>query len=222
MFKIETHLHTTTVSPCGRMTPEEIVRRYHEAGYRGLVVTDHYRLDVFARWKDTQDKLQAFLEGYRQVKRLADRAGIKTYYGAELQFAENRNDYLLYGFSDSLMEDPEQVCRMGVAAFSEAAREDGALLIQAHPFRSGCVPVAPYLLDGVEAVNRHDKHKNRNELAMAYADRYGMLKIGGGDFHDPDDICVGGVAAEYLPKDSVELAALLRSGGFQLLGWEKE
>ncbi len=220
MFKIETHLHTTTISPCGRVTPEEIVRRYYEADYHGLVVTDHYRLDVFEKLKDAENKLHAFLEGYRQVKYYADRVGIKTYYGAELQFSENHNDYLLFGFSDALMADPEKVCRIGVAAFSELAREDGALLIQAHPFRNGCVPVAPYLLDGVEAINRHDKHTNRNELATAYADRYGMLKTSGGDFHDSEDICVAGIAVDRLPNNSMELAKLLHSGDFQLLGWE--
>ncbi len=220
MFKIETHLHTTTISPCGKVEPEEIVRRYSEAGYHGLVVTDHYRMDVFDKMKDADDKLHAFLEGYRQVKYFADQVGIKTYYGAELQFSENHNDYLLYGFSNELLVDPERVCRIGIAAFSEQARKDGAMLIQAHPFRNGCVPVAPYLVDGVEAVNRHDKHTNRNELAIAYADCYGLLKTSGGDFHDPEDICVAGVAVDYLPKDSVELAKLLRSGDFELLGWE--
>ncbi len=218
MFKIETHLHTTTISPCGRMTPEEIVRRYHQAGYAGLVVTDHYRRDVFEKLKDATDKLDAFLEGYRQVKFYADQAGIQTYYGAELQFTENHNDYLLYGFSDSLLADPEKILPMGISAFSELARQDGALLVQAHPFRNGCVPVAPYLLDGVEAVNRHDKHTNRNELAIAFADRYDLLKTSGGDFHDPEDICIAGIETEVLPADPMELARLLRGGAYRLLG----
>ncbi len=162
MFKVETHLHTTVISPCGRVTPEQIVMRYKEAGYDGLIVTDHYQLEAF-RFAGIDldgpgDKLEAFLEGYRQVKAFADRVGMKTYYGAELEFTENRNHYLLYGFSPQLLADPARVCAMGIAEFSELACKDGALLIKAHPYRDRCVPVAPYLVDGIEAVNRHDKH----------------------------------------------------------------
>ncbi len=90
MYKIELHLHTPVISPCGRVEPEEIVKRYKEAGYAGITVTDHFRMDVF---KTIAPSVAAFLEGYRQVKEIADRAGLMTYYGAELQFTENGNDY---------------------------------------------------------------------------------------------------------------------------------
>ncbi len=222
MYKIETHLHTTVFSPCGMVEPEETVRRYYQAGYHGLVVTDHYRLDAFqfagVDLSKPGDKLHAFLEGYRQVKRFADQVGMVTYYGAEIQFAESHNDYLLYGFSDVLLADPEKVCRMGVVAFSELARQDGALLIQAHPYRTGCFPVANCLVDGYEAINRHDVHVNRNELALVLANASGLIRTSGGDFHDPEDVCIAGIDAEYLPQNSMGFASLLRSGRYQLLG----
>ncbi len=224
MYKIETHLHTPYVSPCGRLTAEELVMGYKAAGYSALTVTDHYKFASFKFAGVDLDapgsKLPAFLEGYRRVKEIADREGMMVYYGAEIQFFENDNDYLVFGFSDELLADPRKICSMSIADFSALARADGALLLQAHPFRKHCVPVAPYLLDGVEAVNRHDCHPNRNELAIAFADRYGLLKTGGTDCHDPEDVGIGGIEAEYLPKDSKELADLLRSGNFKILGWE--
>ena len=119
-----------------------------------------------------------------------------------------------------MLADPKAVCSMGIAAFSKLAKEDGALLIQAHPFRHHCVPVAPYLIDGVEAVNRHDCHDNRNNLAIEYARRYQLLMTGGADCHGPEDIGRGGIDADYLPEDSLELAELLRSGRFTILGAE--
>lgn len=219
MFKIETHLHTSIISPCGSVPPEVIVRRYKEAGYAAITVTDHFRWDVF---QQIEPNLHAFLEGYRQVKAIADREGLVTYRGAELQFTENHNDYLLFGFSDELLADPLQICRMGAAAFSQLARRDGALFIQAHPFRTGCVPVAPCLVDGVEAVNRHDIHVNRNERALDLARRYNMLKTSGGDFHMVEDQCIAGIETDTLPKDSFELASVLRTGNFRLLGWNEE
>lgn len=218
MFQIETHAHTPIISPCGVVPPEEMVRRYHEAGYAAITVTDHYRLDVFEK---IGFSLDAYLEGWRRVKAEADKVGMKAYYGAELQFRENHNDYLLFGFSRELLADPERVCTMGLAAFSELARRDGALLIQAHPFRKGCVPVAPCLVDGIEAINRHDVHDNHNDRALALAEGYGLLKTSGGDFHDPEDRCIAGIASPCLPEDSRALAGLLRSGNFRLLGGEK-
>ncbi len=223
-YKIETHLHTPVNSPCGKVPPETIVRRYREAGYSALVVTDHFSLDGFTRTgldpDGAGDRVEAFLEGYRQVKHFADQVGMKTYYGAELRFLENSNDYLLYGFSHGLLEDPRKIWAMGLAAFGALAREDGAVLIQAHPFRKGCVPVAPCLVDGYEAVNRHDKHANRNELAVALAERYGGIRTSGGDFHDDRDRCIAGIESGWLPADSREFAQLLRSRQYMLLGWE--
>lgn len=224
MYKIETHLHTPYISPCGRLTAQELVMGYKAAGYAAITVTDHYKAAAF-RFAGIDldapgDKLQPFLEGYRRVKEIADREGMIVYYGAEIQFFENDNDYLLFGFSDALLADAKSICAMGIAAFSKLAREDGALLLQAHPFRKHCVPVAPYLVDGIEAVNRHDCHPNHNDLAIDFANRYGLLKTGGTDCHDPEDVGMGGIAADSLPADSMELAALLRSGNFTILGAE--
>ncbi len=222
-YKIETHLHTPINSPCGKVPVEEIVQRYAEAGYAALTVTDHYSMDAFQRTgldlQSQKDPVNAFLEGYRQVKRCAEPLGITVYYGAELRFFGSSNDYLLYGFSPELLADPMSVFRMGLVAFYELAQADGALLIQAHPFRPGCVPVVPCFVDGIEGVNRHDKHANRNDLAMALADRYDLLRTSGGDFHDDADQCIAGIEVDRLPKDSKELAMLLRSRDFRLLGW---
>lgn len=224
MYKIETHLHTPYISSCGKLTAEELVLGYKAADYSAITVTDHYNRHCFKYAgidpKGPGSKLPAFLEGYRRVKAIGDAEGLRVYYGAELRFDEGPNDYLIYGFSDGLLADAEAVFSMGLAAFSEAARADGALLIQAHPFRRPCLPVAPYLVDGIEAVNRHDCHDNHNEQAIALADRYGLLKTGGTDCHDPEDVGRGGICAETLPADSTELAKLLRSGRFGLLGWK--
>ena len=76
----------------------------------------------------------------------------------------------------------------------------------------------PALLDGVEAVNRHDVHENRNDLAVAYAKRYGLRMTGGSDCHHPEDVGRGGIEAQWLPENAMELAKLLRQGDFRILG----
>lgn len=220
-FRIETHLHTPVISPCGRLTPEQLVEGYLQAGFSAVTVTDHFHKDAFAHAgidPQGEDALQRFLEGYRRVLEAARGTGLRVYYGAELRFRGCGNDYLLYGFSDGLLEKPGEIWAMGIVRFSELARADGALLIQAHPFRDYCLPVAPYLLDGVEAVNRHDVHANRNRLAVEYGRRYGLTLTGGSDCHDPEDVGRGGIEADRLPEDSMDLARLLRGGDFRILG----
>ena len=107
---------------------------------------------------------------------------------------------------------------MGIVRFSELAREAGALLIQAHPYRAYCLPVDPYLIDGVEGVNRHDVHANHNDMAVAYGRRYGLRITGGSDCHHPADVGRGGIEADWLPEDSMDLARLLRAGDYRILG----
>ena len=41
-FKYETHMHTSASSACGCNTPEEMVEAYKNAGYAGIIITDHH------------------------------------------------------------------------------------------------------------------------------------------------------------------------------------
>ena len=54
MFKTETHLHTSEISPCGKISAKEMVKRYHEAGYKtprdillGVYRPDEDRLTLY-------------------------------------------------------------------------------------------------------------------------------------------------------------------------------
>ena len=220
-YKIETHLHTPVISPCGVLTPQELVEGYLKAGFSAITVTEHFHADAFRHAgidPAGEGTFQAFLEGYRQVCRAAEGTPLRVYYGAELRFRGCGNDYLLYGFPHELLAKPEEVWAMGIVRFSELAREAGALLIQAHPYRAYCLPVDPYLIDGGEGVNRHDVHANHNDLAVAYGRRYGLRITGGSDCHHPADVGRGGIEAEWLPEDSMDLARLLRAGDYRILG----
>ena len=41
-YLYETHMHTKEGSACGRDNAADIVRAYKEAGYAGVIVTDHF------------------------------------------------------------------------------------------------------------------------------------------------------------------------------------
>lgn len=222
MFKIETHLHTCHCSACGQMTAREIVDAYLEAGYHGLILTDHYNRDTFRHLgvdpTGPEDCLAAFLTGYRELARIGEKKGLKVYRGAEVRFDGSWNDYLLYGFSDALLQDPEAVFTMGVERFYQQVRADGALLIHAHPYRNGGQPTTAAALDGVEVINTNIHHDNRNDLALAFAQTHHLIQTSGSDCHYPMHVGKGGILVERLPEDDRELVVLLRSGNYKLIG----
>lgn len=220
MYKIETHLHTLYSSSCAIISAQEIVDGYLAAGYDGVIVTDHYNRDTF-RMLGTgtaaeHDKVEAFLTGYRKVREEGEKRGLKVYRGAEVRFDGSWNDYLLYGFSDELLSDPEGVFTMGVERFYALCRAEGALLVHAHPFRNGGEPTTPKALDGAEVYNINCYHDNRNELAMRFACENGLLKTAGSDCHGVEQVGTAGILTERLPRDERELVALLRSGKYEL------
>ena len=224
MYKIETHLHTNHTSKCGWLDAATLAKGYAKAGYAAVAVTDHYNRDTFEYLNiDTTcpgDVITPFLDGFRRMEAECAKRGLKVYKGAELRFDESCNDYLLYNYPDELLADPEKIFHLGIAAFAPLAREAGALLIQAHPYRKKCTPAIACYLDGVEVLNCNPRHESRNDRAEEYAALHGLLRTGGSDCHRMEDIGVGGILAEELPEDAAGLARLIREGRYTVIGAE--
>ena len=223
-YRIETHLHTTHTSKCGWLEADTLAEGYAKAGYAAVAVTDHYNRDTFAYLNiDTTrpgDVVTPFLEGFRRMEEACARWRIKVYKGAELRFDECANDYLLYNYPDELLAEPEKLFHSGIAAFAPLAREAGALIVQAHPYRKKCTPAIACYLDGVEVCNRNPRHENHNERAEEYAALQGLLRTGGSDCHRTEDIAQGGILTQTLPEDDAALVRLLRSGNYTIIGAE--
>ena len=65
-------------------------------------------------------------------------------------------------------------------------------------------------------MNMNPRHRNNNPLAQAYAERYGLIQLAGSDCHQPGDEALAGIRSDTLPRDTFELAALIRSGAYSL------
>lgn len=225
MFKIETHLHSTEVSPCGKLCAEEIVDSYAEAGYSAITVTDHFHM----KWhklaridEDEKDVLEEFLRGYRRIKELGEKKGLRVFYGAEFRFEEGPNDFLVYNFEPALLKLGKELLVMPFEKFSKMAREQGAVIVEAHPFRDLCTPVSPKLIDAIEVYNSTPRHESFNASAFEYAERHGLIGTSGSDCHRPVEKCRSGILAHRLPEDESGLAQLIRSGNFELIRIEGE
>ena len=71
VWKYDLHVHTREVSPCGRMTIEEMGEAYERAGYDGIWLTNHLHRDFLeaTAGMSWQERAETFLAPYRKAKR---------------------------------------------------------------------------------------------------------------------------------------------------------
>lgn len=135
-FKIDMHVHTSTVSRCAKVEPKEVVRLYTEAGFDGIVVTDHYYEEYFdslgeMSWKQ---KMDCYFSGYREAKEAAGNE-LKVFWGIEFKNVECDNDFLVYGLTEEFLYQNPELYKLSLKEALEKFREVGTMIIQAHPVR---------------------------------------------------------------------------------------
>lgn len=218
MFKTELHCHSKSVSACARVSNEEIIQKFTEAGYTSLVLTNHFNKGTqdFLGCANYQDFVTAYLKGYEDLKR--DASGkLNVILGMELRFNENSNDYLVFGITEEFLRAHEDIFSLNPESFSKISRENGLLFIQAHPFRNTMTVINPAFLDGVEVYNGHKGHDSRNEIADMWADKYGLIKTSGTDFHYPHVPANAGILTDEKITTSEQLLEILKSGSYSLI-----
>ncbi len=216
-YKTELHAHTREVSPCADYTAPELAEIYLRAGYQTVVITNHYTQPIIEEFEGSwKEKMDWFISPIRLMKQaVGDRMNVLL--GCELRFAENSNDYLIFGLTEAFLYEHPELYRMSLRSFSELAKEHGLLIIQAHPFRNGMKIMKPEYLDGYEVFNGHTTHHGRNFLAETYAEYYGKIKTSGSDFHHPTSQTAGGILTDAPVTNMEQLVALLRSGDYSLI-----
>lgn len=214
-FLFDTHIHTKETSPCGKIPAAKLVQLYKQAGYRGIVITDHFspyglRPDYRENW---QLAMAAFCSGYKLARDKGKEVGLTVLFGLEISFrSPDKSDYLVYGAEESFLLEHNNLVDIDLPALRHLADAHDILIFQAHPFRSGMQPAAPHLLDGVEVYNGNPRHDSSNDLSLAFAEEHGLLKIAGSDAHRLEDVGRGGVYLPESPETMEEFVQLLKTG----------
>ena len=100
-YRLELHAHTSPASGCSQVKPEDVVTIFHDAGYDGIAITNH-----FYPKPELKDFLEIYRSDYLKALETGNKLGMKVYLGAELRFpSQNNNDYLLFGFELSQLEE---------------------------------------------------------------------------------------------------------------------
>ena len=200
MYKYETHLHTSPVSKCARATVRESLEFYKNIGYDGVFITNHFidgNINV-DRSLPYAERIEFYFSDYETALELSKEIGISVFCGVEMSYGGT--DFLVYGLKkDWYLAHPE-IEGMKKSQLFELLKADGALIIQAHPFREAAyidhIRLFPRHVHGVEVVNAS---RNDFENGMAdYADSYGLIKFAGSDNHSADRVKrLGGMESPY-------------------------
>ena len=212
--RIELHAHTKPVSPCSEIPPADLVKSYIDQGFHGVVITNHFNLE-YLLGLPKEEALDYYLSGYEQTKMAAEGTGFQVFLGTEIRFNEHSNEFLIYGVDRQLLSECYDYLEKGLAAYREEVSLPNSVLIQAHPFRDRNAPREPELMDGIEVFNMHPSHNSRvAQAAKLAASIPGCVKTVGTDFHHAGHQGLCALRVKEMPRDSFDLAAVLRSGDY--------
>ena len=191
LYKYDTHTHTAEVSLCGVLSASELVEQYHSFGYDGIVITDHLNEEYISsleRNHDWESCMRHFLQGYRRAAARGRELGLNVMLGAEIRFAINENDYLIYGFDEDFLLNNSYLHRLNPWEFFKKFGDE-LLIVHAHPFRNGNEDVFIECVHGVEVVNGNPRHDNCNQKALElYFANPNLHPFCGSDAHQIEDV----------------------------------
>lgn len=214
MFKTETHMHTLEGSICGRLSAEEMVQAYHDAGFQTIFVSNHFGTQFFERfgemnWDETMER---FMLGYRKAKAAGDQIGMNVLFSAEIEFDQFKGlHYLVYGIDLEFLKAHPYLHKMSVEDFYRIAKKQGILFVQAHPYRDQNQIVTPQWVDGFEVCNPNPRHISNDDHAEQTAAEYGLYRTAGSDAHRPEDIGRTAMLSETEIKTTEDFIALVKS-----------
>ena len=222
MYKYELHAHTAECDKFARVSGAEMVKMYRDAGYSGIVITDHYFSLFFEWFKDELDFydhkkiMDRFLKGYYSARNEGEKTGFSVICGAEVRFDNTVNDYLVYGLEENDFYNLPILNRLRSIDELICVLPENTLVVQAHPFRDNMTVCNPAPIFGIEVYNGGTE-KFRNEMAKIYANHYGKAVISGSDFHAKEHLARGGIITEHKICTPNDLTSILQSGDYLII-----
>lgn len=220
-YKYELHCHTKEVSRCGQVPAAEIVQMYKDAGYSGIVITDHYSPMTYnlTTVACPQNAVDFYINGYKEALKAAD-DDFTVLLGMELRYYATANDFLVYGVTEDFLRNNGNLMKLYPRRFYKKAKQNNMIVVQAHPFREWMIRINPKYLDGAEVHNGKTSLEG-NKKAAEWAKASNMqIQLSGSDFHRPKNLATGGIITNEPIKTNDDLLRILRSGEYKMIGEE--
>ncbi len=223
MYLYESHLHTAPVSKCAKATVQENLEFYKAAGYSGVFITNHFidgNINIDKKLP-YEELIEFYCSDYEQAVKIGNEIGLSVFFGVESSYGGT--DFLIYGLDKSWFLQHPEIRDMKKSDQLRFFMDEGALVIQAHPFREASyidhIRLYPRCVHGVEVYNACRKDFD-NDMAKHYADAYGLIHFAGTDNHRGGDRETFGGMQTAVPIQNeqhfVELVLTGQASVFQL------
>ena len=133
-YLYETHMHTSESSACARSTGKEMARAAKDAGYTGIIITNHNWygntcIDASLPWEQW---IRRFCTGYEEAERQGEEIGIDVFFGYESCY--QGTEFLIYGVDKKWLLSHPQIKDATIKEQYHMIHEAGGMVIHAHPF----------------------------------------------------------------------------------------
>lgn len=218
-YKYELHCHTAETSECAAISAADAVEFYKSIGYSGMVITDHYSFLTFGTQSSFKRQIDVdkYLRGYHNALEAAG-DDFTVLLGMEIRYFMTTNDYLVYGIDEDFIRNNGNMLFKGERRFYNLVKKQGAVIVQAHPFRSYIHRANPKYIDGCEIFNGKDRDKDFNQKAQEWAkkENFGIV-TGGADFHrESQKGNASGIITEEKINSNADLVRILKSGNYEI------
>jgi predicted metal-dependent phosphoesterase TrpH len=203
-MRIDLHIHTSPLSACSYIDPQELVREVSRLNLDGICLTEHqvvWDLD--------------------EVNKLAGENGIKIFRGNE--FTTNQGDVLVFGFYEDIKE------LMIIQELRNMVQRAGGFMIAAHPFRGfKTFGIGQLQMTVVQAARRKmfefvdaieigngKLSEDENDMARKVAEKLGLPGTGGSDAHRVDEIATWVTEFENDIESEAHLVEEMHAGRFR-------
>lgn len=228
-YLYETHMHTSEGSACASCSGTEMARAYAEAGYTGIIVTDHFfygntAVDRSLPWSEWVEK---YCLGYEHAKAEGDRLGLQVFFGWESGY--RGTEFLIYGLDKQWLLSHPEIKDATVEEQFALVHAGGGIVCHAHPCREASyiseIRLFPEYVDAVEGINashssrakRSLGHPEFNERAILYAKEHNFPMTAGSDQHNTDMVGGGMIFPRKLTDIHDFNRAVLNREAIQLL-----
>ena len=224
MFKYETHLHSSEGSACAYSSAKELVRIYHECGYSGFALTNHFvtgntSVSCSLDWKS---QMNQFYECYLEAKEEGDKLDFDVFFAMEHGYGCGK-EVLVYGVDLEFYIAHPELSKRNIDVLAQCVHEAGGIVVHAHPHRrrvyiQDSVQPRYDVCDGIEVFNACDEMMTNN-LAWVDAMKLNKIMTSGGDIHKRQDERIGqaGMVFEERLRTEQEFLNALKGGKGKIL-----
>ncbi len=204
---IDFHAHSSGISICCKKDYKAIIETAKEYGIDGFILTNHYQKE-YAEERPNGQLIRDYIDEYKMAKEYGDKNNFRVFFGVEVTMTLYPCvHFLVYGVDTDFLYKHPDIYGYTQEELYKAVKENGGILVQAHPFRNNATVLDTSLMDGIE-ISCHPIYKvSCSERLIPIAKENNLIVTCGGDYHADSYRPRCGV---YIPDDIKDEKALCR------------